>query len=214
MLSTITIGGNAISVVAMPPTPGFESIELNMFDAVAYVPQPFTGQGQRQKWPGADMWSGTVTMPKLNTRNGPPWMAFLGQLRGMANGFMLGDPMRPVPAGRPQGLPVADGGVAVAAGSETLYTKGWKAGTLRHLLPGDYLQLGYRLHMVMDVVSSDANGKAAIAIWPSLREVPADGEALVLAKPQGLFGLADNKRTWSSDYTRMSQMSFRIMEYR
>ncbi len=53
-----------------------------------------------------------------------------------------------------------------------------------------------------------------LTVWPSLREIPADGQPLVLRNPQGLWRLAANKRTWSSDYTRVSHLSFQIMEYR
>jgi hypothetical protein len=53
-----------------------------------------------------------------------------------------------------------------------------------------------------------------LTVWPSLREIPADGLPLVLRNPQGLWRLAANKRTWSSDYTRVSHLSFQIMEYR
>jgi hypothetical protein len=82
------------------------------------------------------------------------------------------------------------------------------------LLPGDYLQVGYRLHRVLDIVNSDSSGNAVISVWPSLREVPAASAPIILNNPMGLFRLATNKRTWSTDATRLTRLSIPLMEYR
>jgi hypothetical protein len=99
-------------------------------------------------------------------------------------------------------------------GSTTLYTRGWTPNQYRLLLPNDCMQIGYRLHRVLDVVDSDEYGNAQINIWPSIRDVLTDGEAITLNNPQGLFRLATNKRTWSSDYTQLTNLSFQILEFR
>jgi hypothetical protein len=371
--------------VALPTSPGLRSVEFNMNDAVATVTSPFTGQTQTQVWPGADSISGTITLPPMNQAQAGNWIACLGELRGMANGFLLGDPMCSSPTGSGAGVPIVDMGVANAnylyqsqgigllspwttdsqwasitttsapdgglsasacvtsadptdayivqqvnnngmmvgwtmtfsvylrspagpttvniylndavgdtatvcavttawqrfyvtrtiqsiasvlvqiggggsvstpnftldvawavlqegsvpipndgtfgyygehtgttlsvtssntTGSTTLATRGWLPNQFRLLMPGDCLQVGYRLHRVLDVVNSDENGMAQISIWPSLREVPTDGEAIILNNPKGLFRLATNKRTWSSDYTRLTNLSFQILEFR
>jgi hypothetical protein len=75
------------------------------------------------------------------------------------------------------------------------------------LLPGDYLQIDYRLHRVLD----DAN---PYPIWPSLREVPTSGGAVITSNAQGLFRLKTNKRTWSTDVGKLTNLSFQIQEYR
>jgi hypothetical protein len=215
LINTITLNGNAVSVVALPHDIGSaSSFEASFSDTVATVSSPFTGQTQAQQWPGADMWTGTVTLPPLTQEQADDWISFLMECRGMANAFQLGDPMKLSPRGNVSGVAVVDGSVAVVAGGQTLFTRGWTASRFRLLLPGDYLQVGFRLHRVLDAVTSDASGKAAISIWPSLREVPTDGQSIVLNKPQGLWRLATNKRTWSSDYTGLTRLSFQIMEYR
>jgi hypothetical protein len=215
LINTITLDGNAVSVVTLPHDIGSAaSVEFSFSDAVAIVSSPFTGQTQAQQWPGADMWTGTVTLPPLTQNQADDWISFLMECRGMANAFQIGDPMKRMPRGAVSGVPVVDGSVTVVAGGQTLLTRGWTASRFRLLVPGDYLQVGFRLHRVLDVVNSDANGKAAISIWPSLREVPTDGEAIVLNNPVGLFRLAANKRTWSSDYTALTRLSFQVMEYR
>ena len=99
-----------------------------------------------------------------------------------------------------------------AAMTRTLQTTGWTASTSRLLLRGDYLQLGYRLHRVCDTVNSDAGGNATIRIWPSLREQPADGTALTLAGPVGLFRLADNRRQSQASPQRLTTVSLQFIE--
>lgn len=207
---------NGASIVALPTDPGLHSVEFSMNDAVAIVSSPFTGQTQAQQWPGADSMTGTVTLPPLTQGEADNWIAFLMELRGMANCFQLGDPIKATPRGNPRGVPVVDMSMAGSniVGAQTLRTKGWAANCFGLLLPGDNLQIGYRLHKVLDRVNSDANGNASISIWPSMRDLPTDGEKVVLKAPVGLYRLATNKRTWSSDYTFLSSISFQIQEYR
>jgi hypothetical protein len=207
---------NGASIVALPTSPGLRSVEFNMNDAVAIVTSPYTGQTQTQQWPGADSISGTITLPPLTQEQADNWIACLAELRGMANCFLIGDPMKTTPRGHVQGFPVVDMTTAGtnAVGATTLYTRGWTANQFRLLLPNDCLQIGYRLHRVLDVVDSDADGKAQISIWPSLRDLPTDAESIILNNPQGLFRLATNKRTWSSDYQLLTNLSFQIIEFR
>jgi hypothetical protein len=214
LITTISLGGNAVSCVALPTSPGLQSVDFTFTDAVAIVSSPFTGQTQTQVWYGADGWSGTMTLPPLTQLQADNWISFLMELRGMANAFQIGDPLKRIPRGAVSGIPLVDGSTPVVTGGQTLYTRGWTSNKFRLLLPGDYLQIGYRLHRVLDAVNSDANGKAAISIWPSLREVPTDGEQIILNNPVGLFRLATNKRQWSSDPSGLTRISFPILEYR
>jgi hypothetical protein len=132
----------------------------------------------------------------------------------MQNAFQIGDPLGAVPQGHVQGNPLVDGTVAVVAGGPILYTKGWTPSQINLLLPGDYIQVGYRYYNVLDAVISDAAGKSAINIWPSLREVPVDGQAVVTTNPVGLFRLAKNSIVWSEDFTKLCHLSFSFVEYR
>lgn len=213
-ITSITLNGNPVSVVTLPSSPGFRTVEFSYSNAVAIVQSIFTGQTQAQRWPGADLWSGKATLPQLTQVQADGWLAALMQLGGMTNAFMLGDPLKKTPRGSALGAPAVDGSIAMSAGGSTLYTYGWTASQNGLLLPGDYLQAGYRLYRVLDAVNSDSNGKAAISVGPSLREVPANGTPLVLNNAKGLFRLADNKVTWSADYTRLSSITITFMEYR
>ena len=82
------------------------------------------------------------------------------------------------------------------------------------LLSGDYLQIGYRLHMCCENVNSDSSGNATISIWPSLRESPPNATAINLVNTVGLFKLAKNSRSWHGDFTRLLQISINAVEVR
>ena len=200
--------------MATPPVSGAASVEFSFTDAVAIVSSPFTGQTQAQAWIGADMWSGTVTLPPLSQQQADVWISALMQCRGMLNAVQVGDPMKAAPRGNPLGTPKCPASPVDTFGQPTLTTIGWTPGKVGLLLPGDYLQVGFRLHRVLNIVNSDSSGNATINVWPSLREVPAASAPIILANPMGLFRLATNKRTWSSDSTRLSRLSFQLLEYR
>jgi hypothetical protein len=212
-----TFGG--WNIVAMPTSPGLSKVEFTMHDSVATVKSIFTGQVQVQQWPGADFWSVSFSLPPLTRAKWSNWVAFLAELRGQANVFQLGDPLALTPQGTPYGIPLVNGtpsGITNpnAIGTTILYTRGWKASQFRLLLPGDYLQLGHRLHMVVDAVNSDSSGNAAISIWPSIRDTTSDGESIVLNNCTGLFRLATNDRKWSVSTSRTAAIDIPAVEAR
>lgn len=217
-ISTITVEGNSVSLVATPTYPGVRSVDFTVKDSTATVPSPFTGQVQVQQWPGADMLSGTFTLPPMSQVNAAAWVAFLMELRGMANAFMIGDPMFITPMGTPSGTPVVNNTLSGTNGnpvmSQTLTMGGWTASRSGLLLPGDYIQVGVRLHRVLDEVNSDASGNATVNIWPTLRGQPTNGTSIITENAQGLFRLATNSRKFSFDVTRLTHVSFPIQEYR
>jgi len=151
-----------------------------MHDSVALDVSPFTGQTQSQQWLGADMLSATLNLPPLTQVQADAWMSFLAQLRGMANAFLMGDPLQPNARGTgssPYG-PMVDNTVpgGNAAGSQTLGTTGWTPNAQGVLLQGDWIQVDYRIYRVLDDINADGAGKALLPIWPALREQPtSDG---------------------------------------
>jgi hypothetical protein len=203
---------NGASIIALPSSPAPRQLELVMNDTVAVDRSPFTGSTQVQAWPGADWWEATFSLPQLTRPQAAVWAAFLGELRGMQNVFYLGDPLHPRPCGTPRGEPVVNG--VNAAMSATLNTRGWTADAMRLLLPGDYLQLGTYLHRVLDVVNADGSGNASISLWPSIRVATTDGQAVTFNKPQGLFRLAENRRSYLGAETRLTGISFKCIEAR
>ncbi|MFC6644135.1 hypothetical protein ACFQBQ_00720 [Granulicella cerasi] len=202
-----------VSVLAFPTSPAPKQIELTMNNVVAAPTNPFTGSTQQVlAWPGGDFWSAQIAMPKLTPQQIPTWQGFLAECRGKLNTFLIGDPSYKHPQGTVKGVPVVNG--AQSAMATTLSTKGWTPNSYRLLLPGDYLQVGYRLHRVIDVVNSDANGDATISLWPSLREAVTDGQAIILNNPRGLFRMSDNKQSITIDETRYGALTLTVVEAR
>jgi hypothetical protein len=217
-MSIIGTTPNGVPIISSPDSSLLESVEFSMNDSVATVTSLFTGQVQAQQWPGGDNWSGTMTFPPLLGDEADEVISFFGEARGMANCFFMSDPTRKLPNGaitgaNPITVDMGNSGTNFA-GAQVLYTKGWPPSSFGQLLPGDYLQLGNRLHRVLSRVNPDDNGKAQLSIWPSLREVPTDGQSVILNNPQGLFRLAVNKRTWSVDVSYLTRASYQIVEFR
>ena len=217
MSSSITIGSNTYTLIGLPSAPGLSDLSVTMLDRVAVVSSPYVpSQAQTQAWPGADAWAMEITLPKMNRATAAQWRGFLAELRGMSAVFQIGDPTCPAPLGVNSGALVptlATSSTQNLAMATTLYTTNWTPSTANQLLYGDYLQIGYRLHMVCEACNSDASGNMQIPIWPSLREVPAT-TALTLANTTGLFRLAGNSRSWHTDTSGLTQLSFKCTEVR
>lgn len=216
MASQITLGTNTYTLIPMPTSPGLSEIEVTMNDDVSVVSSPFVpSQTQTQSWPGADSWSMTITLPKMNRGMSAPWRGFMAELRGMQNVFQIGDPLAKNPLGLAMGTPLCNGtGTQNSTFAQTLYTNGWSPSITNQLIPGDYIQVGLRLYQVCEYCSSDNNGNIAIPIWPSLREAPANGTPIITNNTVGVFRLAQNLRTWHNDYNRLMSVSFKIQEVR
>jgi hypothetical protein len=220
---------NGWKIVPMPSSPKPSSIHFSMSDAVGETVSPFTRQTQEQEWPGGDYWELDIQLPPLTSRprSGSvynaawtqigTWRGWLAALHGKANVFSVGDPLATAPTGSPgASVPVCVNSTSEnQATASYIYTSGWVASTSGLLLPGDYIQLGKRLHVVAGVssVDSDASGNATIEIWPSLRESAA-GVSIGLTNCTGLFRLADNKREFSENVTRLFGLTFKAIEAR
>jgi hypothetical protein len=143
---------------------------------------------------------------------GDDWAAFLMQARGMSNAFLLGDPV-----GRtPKGSNLTTGANPLVNGANqvgySLNTKGWQASKTGVLKRGDYIQLIYRLHKVLDDVDSDASGNATLSIYPPIRETPADGQVILTDNTQGLFRLASNTNKYSIGEAEIYGFQFSVRE--
>lgn len=232
-MQTITIGSNTYNVLQAPTDDGFAvlgfgegpfsgggvsgiaEIELTMNDTVATVESPYTRQLQTQTWPGADWWSATITLAPMDRATSWPWEAFLAELRGQTNVFQLGDPRAYSPLGTVTGTPVTQASVvttANAAFTTQVGVSGWANGD--SLIAGDYIQIGYRLHRVVESTGSITSGDAALTIWPSLREAPPDGTTVITTGCLGLFRLASNRRSIHSSPWQLNTISFQAVEAR
>jgi|GEM_PF-559814 len=203
-------------IVPMPTTPAPKEIDFTQTDSVGEVTSPFTLTSQYQYWSGGDYWKLNVSLPNMVKANADKWTAWFGALRGKTNVFQIGDRSHVYPStySAIKNLsPVTDG--LNNATSIVLATRGWTP-NLVIFNPGDYIQIGYRLHLVVGTLpyQADANGKCGLELWPSLRESPADGTPINFVNTMGLFRLQDNERNFSAVSTKTYALSFKAVEAR
>jgi hypothetical protein len=200
---------NGWDIVPMPATPSAPAtVEFTAMDTVAVSISPFTGQQQVQDWQASWM-EASVSMPALIHAQAQEWIAFLMSLRGQAKVFQLGDPLATAACGSRLGTPLVDG---AGQTGYLLATKGWTASSVGVLLPGDWIQIGYRIYRTLEIATADGAGKLVLSIWPQLRESPADGDVITLNNTKGLWRLASERRKWSVTGSRTYGMQFEIRE--
>ncbi len=200
-------GWDLIAMPTSPPAPA--SIEYTAQDTVATSVSPFTGQAQIQDWQASYL-EASVSMPPLTHVQAQSWIAFLMILRGQAKVFQLGDPLAVAPMGSALGTPVVN-----ATNPQFGYSidlKGWTPSAAGVLLPGDWIQIGYRAYRATSTGNADSAGNLTLGIWPQLRETPTDGQAVGLLKVKMLWRLADNARKWSITNSRTYGMQFNVRE--
>ena len=178
----------ALPCDTIPGVRGPSSIEWDPQEAVSSNKSVFTGQTQTYDWMNS-WWEGQVSFAPMARYSFDLWTAFLAQCRGQSNEFSLGDPKASLPKGAATGTPVVSGDGQTGY---SLATSGWTPNLPSILMPGDFIQLGYRLYKAMEFVASDSNGNATIAIWPNLRDLPRDGTAIKTRKCTGLFTLKNS----------------------
>jgi hypothetical protein len=200
---------NGLTVISTPASPAPSSLEFTTTDFNAANSNPFTGSQQIYDWQGS-LVSMSVQLPPMTADGGgDDWAAFLMQAKGMSNAFLLGDASRPLPKGSVSGTPVVNGANQVGY---NLNTKGWTPNAQGVLKRGDWIQNIYRLHKVLDDVNADGSGHATLALYPQIRESPADGQALIVRNCVGLFRLASNSNKFSINLASIYGFQFNIRE--
>jgi hypothetical protein len=190
------------------PSQKLRTVDLTMSDSVSVSTSPWTGARQTYDWM-ADHWSAEVSLPPLTTAQVGAWTAWFGLLRGQVGYFWLGHPLFATPFGSNLGAPLVSG---PAQTGRVLATRGWTASKTGLLLPGDYIQIGVRLHMVLSSINSDVSGYASIPIWPQIRESQADGAPINTTNAQGLFALATNDRKFTSSEVKTWGITLNAVE--
>ncbi len=196
---------NGCDIVPLPELPGLKEISIDKHDSVSDSASPYTRVTQVQWWPGADFLTGSFSLPVMPMDVWAAWDAWQGEMRGRANVFQLGHPLRALLMGTGN---VAAGAITVRGAHSgrgiVLHTAGWTPNAVGVMLPGDHFQLGLRLHIVGRRVDADANGFADIYVYPTLRDALVGGEPLILHDAQGLWRLASNVRGGSTDVSHLT----------
>jgi hypothetical protein len=199
---------NGWPLIGMPATPGPRQVDWKRRNIVGAVPNPFTGKQQIQSWQ-AGWWEATVTMPPMSVKTAGAWESFLDQVQGQTAVFYFGDALRATPQGSAEGTGLING---IFQGPYSLTTSGWAPNQTSLLLPGDWLQVGWRIYRCQDIAASDGAGNSSFAIWPQVREQPASGTPIITTNPQGLFRMATNDLNSSESDLRTIGLSFPIRE--
>ena len=141
---------------------------------------------------GGDRWACSVTCANLAGDKRAILQAFLARLRGQVHRVILRDH-----AYNKRGTlavnPLVYG--ASQTGSTLNVDGATPAATLK---AGDWIALGYSLHMIVADVTVAGGGTAALSITPPLRSSPADNSTVNILTPAGLFLLSDNTVSWSN----------------
>ena len=154
---------------------------------------PFDGTVQTLEMPGA-RWELTATWPTLGPDDRRLMAAFLASLRGRAGRFAFSPAQWSPRRATGGGSPVINGDFQAGA---TLSTRGWTA-MAQVMRAGDWLSYvdtrgRRRLHLVLADASADANGAAALSISPPIRRAGADGAAVDVVAPGGVFMLPQDE---------------------
>jgi hypothetical protein len=201
------------------PSPAPRRITFRTRSAVGVQSSPLTMAQTVYAWPG-DLLMAEVESPTLDLGGASAWIyGFLVALNNKEGTFLMGPGDAAGYAGAAGSWagssPLVHG--AHAAGSRTLLIKGleaaltWKA--------GDWLQVGSgsasRLHVcTKDGAAAGSPPGGSVEIWPRTRAALADGDAVTLASPRGLFRLAQDETEWSIDVAQMFGVRFSCMEAR
>jgi hypothetical protein len=199
-------GYTIIPLPSSPPAP--RSIEWSAANIVGATASPFTGQQQIQNW-GAGWPEISLSYASMGQSLGPAWTAFLMALQGAANIFQFGDPRITKPQGTGAGTPLVNGANQTGY---TLATRGWTNNAVGVLLPGDPIQIGFRLYWNLTPANADSSGHSTLSIWPNIRESPLDGAVITLNNTQGVWRLNNNKPRWTQSPGGIYAVTFEARE--
>lgn len=207
------------SVTVLTPPSGFhpQDVTMRMMNVIGETSSPFSGEQQEQFW--AQWWEMDVSLIPQMRADYEAVVGFLAALSGKYGQFLLGDHNAKTPQGVATGTPVVSAGNV--SGSSQFITQGWTHSVTGILQAGDYIQvtalnaLGVnmqRIYKVLFTANSDSGGNATFQIFPTLREVPTSGTAIVLNNTAGTFRLIENPTEYKIARTRVATISFKARE--
>lgn len=152
---------------------------------------PLDGTTQTLALPGA-RWEASLSWPAMTRDDSRVLEAFFALMRGMQGRFFYGPTHAPRRA-TGGGSPVINGANQSGA---TLSIRGF-TNSSQAFRVGDWLSYTdstgrVRLHQVTADVNANGSGVAAVPIAPPIRRAGADGAAVNVTAPVGVFMLADD----------------------
>jgi hypothetical protein len=198
------------------PSSLIANVVVRPVSIVGRTRSPYTGEGQVVVHDG-QWWEVDIAFARQKRANAELIEVALLKLNGREGTFLL----PPKGAETNRGSAATTPGTPVVAGASQigneLDVSGLPSGATGYLLVGDYISVGTgdstHLHKVLSIVNADSAGTAAILIWPSLRESPANGAAVEVQAPKGVFRLTTNTPEWSIDEALIYETSISVEEH-
>lgn len=191
----------AITYPLAMPNMAFASVEWTGRSVVGSNPANYTMYTQTVVWPG-QWWEVSVHIPPItDPLTAGIWIAFLLALRGKHGSFYLGPSLRRASLGSISGT------LQVGAGAQKNSTTLPLQGGSGLLAIGDWIQVGDRLHKVIQV-----NSSTSVDVFPVLRDNYTQGNQVVYSNPVGKFSLTTNDTPWTEDNARVYGIDFAAME--
>ena len=197
--------------LTLPTATGIITQNFSLTRAVAVTTSPFTFQTQVHQHQG-EFWRTVISLPPMLRANANIWLSFLLQLRGRRGTFKIGDQDAKTITG------VATGTIRVNGASQTgnqVALDGFANSTNNVFKPGDYIQIGSYLYMVIEDVNSNSSGEANVKIEPALRssiETINDDTTVVYSNTTTLMRLDTNELGWQTDKVSKYGISFSASE--
>ena len=212
----------------LPSTPKARNATWRLDRGNAIFTSPFSGRQQVQRRSYA-LWAGTYTLPTMLEAQAREWISFFTSLDGVVGTFLMGNPDFIGPMGnpaltgttlnRPDSGPIstATGSIHIATGAgQTDISVDVGNTATGSVGPGDYIQIGIglasKLYMVNSSFPINVLGHHRITISPGLRAPIAVNDRVTFVNPVGLFRLATNDPSWSTDHNRRYSISFPFVE--
>lgn len=172
-------------------------------------PSPFSGSTQTVGYPGTK-WKADLTFNNLDEQPRRKLETIIAKLDGMAGRVRIWDFAARL-VSNPQ--PVYGNPIVTQAESlgSMIPSRGWDANK-RVLNYGDWIQIGDELKRVTADIDSDMSGQAIIHIAPMLRNTYSNGTPLIVARPCGIFMLADGKQGKSKRVPLFGTISLSLTE--
>lgn len=168
------------------PAPSHFSIEPASFSAMTQ--SAWTASQQVQLNQG-QMWTISVDYPPMSESDARDWLATLLAMRGQYGTVLFGNPKMKTPRGNWGSAPTVDG---AGQSGQQLAVGGLPADAV--IRAGDFFQLGddasAKLHTVVQDATANGSGAVTLDVWPRLRTIPGNGDAITVSSPRGLFRLA------------------------
>ena len=195
--------------LTLPTATGVKSVTISPISVVGATRSIYTLEEQVQAHQG-QAWQAEISLPTMAQADAQEWIAFLLSLNGMQGTFLMGDPTAALPRGEATANgPTVDGS---SQAGNVLDVESCPVSVVNYLRKGDYIQLPYGYHRLLEDVNTSGSGTTTLSIWPNLRRTPTDGDAVILINPVGVWRLLNTTSFYTDTDFLFKEMGFSCME--